>query len=235
VAKRTTQSKKTAKKRTAKKSATPAKASSSTTRGKKATTKAKKKTTNKSTKKTTKKVAKKTTRKATTKKSPARTTAVKETTKKATRKPQAARQKVGSNGDEAGQAPPKVIRTRLSDKDLNEFRELLLAKRRELAGDVLHLENEAREHNSNGGNSSPMPLHMADLGSDTWEQELTLGLIEAERSLLREIDEALDRIDNRTYGVCLGTGKPIAKVRLRAQPWAKYCIEYARKRELGLV
>jgi RNA polymerase-binding protein DksA len=133
-------------------------------------------------------------------------------------------------------APPlKPIRTRLKDHELAEFRELLLDKRRELAGDVMHLENEAKEHNSNGGNSSPMPLHMADLGTDTWEQELTLGLIEAERSLLREIDAALERIEDRTYGVCMGTGKPISKMRLRAKPWAKYCIDYARKRELGLV
>ena len=80
-----------------------------------------------------------------------------------------------------------------------------------------------------------MPIHMADLGSDTWEQELTLGLIENERGLLREIDEALDRIEDKTYGICLATNRPISKSRLRAQPWAKYCIAYARKRELGLV
>jgi len=82
---------------------------------------------------------------------------------------------------------------------------------------------------------SSMPTHMADIGSDNWEQEFTLGLIENERSLIREIDEALDRIRNRTYGICLGTNKIIHKARLRAKPWAKYCIEYARKRELGLV
>ncbi|MCL2330006.1 MAG: TraR/DksA family transcriptional regulator, partial [Phycisphaerae bacterium] len=67
----------------------------------------------------------------------------------------------------------------------------------------------------------------------TWEQEFTLNLIEKERSIVREIDEALDRIENKTYGTCLATGKPIAKARLRVKPWAKYCIEYARKHELG--
>jgi RNA polymerase-binding transcription factor DksA len=60
-------------------------------------------------------------------------------------------------------------------------------------------------------------------------------LIENERGLLREIDEALERIEDNTYGICLATNKPITKSRLRVKPWAKYCIAYARKRELGLV
>ena len=125
--------------------------------------------------------------------------------------------------------------TYLSAEDLQEFREMLIAKRRELVGDVTHLENEAmRQNTAATSGSSSMPIHMADLGSDTWEQELTLGLIENERGLLREIDAALARIENRTYGICLATNKPIGKARLRAQPWAKFCIEYARKRELGL-
>lgn len=130
----------------------------------------------------------------------------------------------------------KERKTRLSEASLEEFRQMLLAKRRELIGDVNNLEDEAIRSGSHGGGGlSAMPIHMADIGSDTWEQELTLGLIENERGLLREIDQALERIENKTFGICLATGKVITKDRLRAQPWAKYCIEYARKRELGLV
>jgi DnaK suppressor protein len=123
--------------------------------------------------------------------------------------------------------------TNLTEAELAEFRDLLLEKRRELVGDVKNLSDEARRVGAPGGAASTMPIHMADLGSDTWEQELTLGLIENERGLLREIDEALDRIDKKTYGICIATNKPIGKARLRLKPWAKYCIEYARKRELG--
>jgi len=114
---------------------------------------------------------------------------------------------------------------------------MLITKRRELVGDVTQLQSQAMRQDSSGSSAgaSSMPIHMADLGSDTWEQELTLGLIENERGLLREIDEALNRIEVKTYGICLATNKRITKSRLRAQPWAKYCIEYARKRELGLV
>jgi hypothetical protein len=53
--------------------------------------------------------------------------------------------------------------------------------------------------------------------------------------MLREINEALERIDAGTFGICLGTGQAIGKARLMARPWAKYCIEYARLIEKGLV
>lgn len=126
-------------------------------------------------------------------------------------------------------------KTALTPSELKEFNDLLTAKRHELIGDMNHLRSEALGRGSSGeGGGSSMPIHMADIGSDTWEQELTLGLIEKERGLLREIEDALDRIQDRTYGVCLATNKPITKARLRAKPWAKYCIEHARKRELGL-
>jgi len=51
---------------------------------------------------------------------------------------------------------------------------------------------------------------------------------------LRDIDEAMQRILDGTYGICLGTGKPIKKRRLMAIPWAKYSIEYAKLMEQGL-
>lgn len=125
-------------------------------------------------------------------------------------------------------------KTRLSDKDLAQFRDLLLRKRGELCGDLARLSDEALSGQGRGrGEASAMPIHMADLGSDNWEQEFNLGLLANEQALIREIDEALERIENRTYGICLGTGKPIRKARLRATPWTKYCIEYARAREEG--
>ncbi len=131
----------------------------------------------------------------------------------------------------------KLPKTKLTRKQLKEFRELLLAKRRELVGNVGNLTDEAlgRNRREAAGDLSAMPIHMADLGSDNWEQEFTLGLIANERKLLREIDAALARIEDRTYGICLATHNPISPERLRAKPWAKYCIEYARAREAGRV
>lgn len=125
----------------------------------------------------------------------------------------------------------------LTKAELKEMRTLLLEKRRELVGDMNGMESGSRYGGREGGpgNLSTVPTHQADVGSDNYEQEFTLGLLESERILLNEIDEALQRIEEGTYGICLGTGQPIGKPRLKARPWAKYCIDYARKIEKGLV
>lgn len=142
--------------------------------------------------------------------------------------------KPSHRGDDVGGSearPPKpVVKTRLTSKQLAEFKRTLLAKRQMLTGDVNTLAADTLRRDA-GGELSNMPIHMADIGSDNWEQDFTLGLIESEQQLVREIDAALRRIKDGTYGVCMATGKPISVARLRAKPWAKYCIEYARQQE----
>ena len=125
----------------------------------------------------------------------------------------------------------------LSAADAKHFRELLLQKRREILKNVTEFEDEAlrKSRLDASGDLSCMPIHMADLGTDNYEQEFSLGLMDSERKLLREIDNALVRIENKTYGTCEATGKPISRARLEAQPWARYCVEYARMLEQGLV
>lgn len=125
---------------------------------------------------------------------------------------------------------PKKNLAGLNTKDLEHFRELLLAKRRELVGDMSSMEREALRSTS-GSNLSNLPIHMADMGTDNYEQEFTLGLVQKDRDILREINLALAKIQNGTYGICEGTGKPIGKPRLEAKPWARHGIEYARKLE----
>ena len=114
---------------------------------------------------------------------------------------------------------------------------MLLHKRAEILGDVNTLQGETLHVNRQdaAGDLSTMPIHMADLGSDNYELEFTLGLIEGERAILKEIDEALDRVREGSYGLCLATGNPIGKARLRAKPWAKYCYEYTLAQEKGRV
>ena len=126
--------------------------------------------------------------------------------------------------------PPKNL-AGLTTRELEQFRGLLLAKRRELVGDMSSMEREALRIGAADSNLSSIPVHSADLGTDNYEQEFTLGLVEKDRQLLREINVALGKIQNGTYGLCEGTGKPIGKPRLEAQPWAKYSIDYARQRE----
>jgi RNA polymerase-binding protein DksA len=127
---------------------------------------------------------------------------------------------------------PRKNQAGLNSRELEHFRELLLAKRGEIVGDMSAMEREALR-TSGGSNLSTLPIHMADMGTDNYEQEFTLGLVETERKLLREINHALSKIQNGSYGICEGTGKPIAKARLEVQPWARYSIEYAKKMERG--
>lgn len=125
----------------------------------------------------------------------------------------------------------------LTATDTETFKKMLLQKRREILRNVNTFEDEALKKSrlDASGDLSSMPIHMADLGTDNYEQEFALGLMDSERKLLREIDDALERIEESTYGICEGTGKPIPKARLKAQPWARYCVDYARMLEQGLV
>jgi RNA polymerase-binding protein DksA len=153
---------------------------------------------------------------------------------------------VGSNARETPSAAPAAapildeaalakLDSGLSKKELLEFREILLQRRAQLVGDVTTMRDEALSRNRQdaAGDLSNMPLHMADVGTDNYEQEFTLGLIESERQILREIDDALLRIKSGTFGVCAATGQPIGRARLRATPWAKYCYDYVIANERG--
>jgi RNA polymerase-binding transcription factor DksA len=81
------------------------------------------------------------------------------------------------------------------------------------------------------GNLSNVPLHMADIGTENYDQEFTLSLIENEQDTLLQINDALGRIDAGTYGRCEECEDMIAKPRLQALPYTKHCIKCAREME----
>jgi RNA polymerase-binding protein DksA len=130
-------------------------------------------------------------------------------------------------------SPPQTKEGNLTAADIEHFKQMLLEKRGEILANVNEMEDETLKKSrlDAAGDLSSMPIHMADIGSDNYEQEFTLGLMDSERKLLKEIDDALQRIEQGIYGICEGTGKQIQKARLEAQPWARYCVEYARKLE----
>ncbi len=225
-------SKKTTKAGAAKKTASKKRAAKQSTARKKSTSK---KTTKKPAAKKKVAASKKTTAKKTTRKTNKRTT----------------RKKVGANVVIRGAAtgpmgsavlpeePPseaklRKVKTGMTRKDLDYFRKLLLQRRAEILGDVESLQGDV--NNRSSGNLSNLPFHMADVGSDNYEHEFTLGLLESERKMLRDIDDALMRMEKGYYGVCIETGQPINRDRLEAKPWARYTIEVAREKErLGLM
>jgi len=131
----------------------------------------------------------------------------------------------------------RAKKSRLTASDIERFKKMLLEKRQDIFSDVNEMEGEAlkKSRSDATGDLSSMPIHMADIGTDNYEQEFALELMDGERKLLREIDDALGRIEQGTYGICEGKGTPIAKARLEANPWARYCVEYARMLEQGLV
>ncbi|MFZ0035518.1 MAG: TraR/DksA C4-type zinc finger protein [Sedimentisphaerales bacterium] len=132
--------------------------------------------------------------------------------------------------------PTQPKESHLTAADIERFKQMLLEKRGEILANVNEMEDETLKKSrlDASGDLSSMPIHMADIGTDNYEQEFALGLVDSEMKLLKEIDDALQRIEQDAYGICEGTGKQIPKARLEAQPWARYCVEYARMLEQGL-
>ncbi|MHC4167836.1 MAG: TraR/DksA family transcriptional regulator [Planctomycetota bacterium] len=122
---------------------------------------------------------------------------------------------------------------KLTAVEIRKLTAMLLEKRNEILGNVNEMASEALRRDRT--DLSNMPLHMADAGSDNYEIDNTLGLMDSERRLLGEIDDALGRIEKRTYGVCQGAGERIPKKRLQAIPWARYCVKCAALAEKGLL
>ncbi len=123
----------------------------------------------------------------------------------------------------------------MTKADLKNYQQILLDLRIRLNGDVSHLTDEALHQSGNeaGGNLSSMPIHMADLGTDAFEQENTLNLLQNEEQVLADIAAALERLDQGAFGRCEECGGEIPEVRLRALPYARLCVDCARKQEQG--
>jgi DnaK suppressor protein len=119
----------------------------------------------------------------------------------------------------------------MTKPDLEMYRQTLVALRTRLKGDVSHLATEALHANGgdNGGGLSNAPLHPADLGTDNFEQEFTLSLMQNQEQALTEIADALERIRQGSFGKCEECGSPIPKGRLEALPYARHCVACARK------
>jgi RNA polymerase-binding transcription factor DksA len=121
---------------------------------------------------------------------------------------------------------------KLTAKQLDIYRQLLLEKMQEISGDVYTMQESIFQ---SGGELSSMPVHLADIGTDSYEQEFNLDLMAEEKKILVEIQEALKRIEDGTFGICEGLGIPIEENRLKAIPWTRYSMEYARMLESGQV
>src|SRR5437764_10945746 len=111
----------------------------------------------------------------------------------------------------------------LKSEELESFRQVLLGLRARLRGDLDQMTDEAlrRHQPDSSGNLSNVPLHMADIGTENYDQEFTLELIENEQGTLEEVHEALGRIAAGTFGRCQGCGEPISRPRLQSLPYTR--------------
>jgi RNA polymerase-binding transcription factor DksA len=121
----------------------------------------------------------------------------------------------------------------MTKADLELYRQQLLALQNRLNGDVSHLADEAlrKSRQEASGDLSSMPIHMADIGTDNYEQENTLNLLANEALVLKEIKDALARIQLGTFGRCEECHGVIPKARLQFLPYLRYCVNCARKFE----
>ena len=117
-----------------------------------------------------------------------------------------------------------------NDEELEYFRQIIIKKREEAEQDLEMLHSSLRDSMENNTDDSAYSFHMADAGSDAQEREKTYMLYNRTRKFIKYLDEALVRIDNKTYGICKVTGKQISKGRLEAVPHTQISIEAKLKR-----
>jgi len=127
----------------------------------------------------------------------------------------------------------KKLKRRFSRKEFNIYREKLinlkddtLKQMREISQDTL-----MKTQKDMSGDISGYGIHIADVASDNYDRDFNLSPVSNERKIVMEIDEALKRIDDGSYGICQMSGKPISKTRLNAIPYAKYSKKCQEKLE----
>jgi len=113
--------------------------------------------------------------------------------------------------------------------DQKAYKEKLLALRARLRGDVTAMADAAlnKTRSEANGDLSSMPIHMADIGTDNFEQEFTLSLLASEETTLQQIEGALERIEDGVYGTCVECGGQVTKTRLNVIPYTPHCIKCA--------
>lgn len=120
----------------------------------------------------------------------------------------------------------------MTKPDLKEFKSLLLARTQLLKGDLAGLEGETRGKGSDdSGEQTRTPGHTAELASDESERDLTFGRMGSQTEELKQIQDALERIKDGSYGQCEKCEGVIPKERLRAIPYARLCVKCQTKEE----
>ncbi|HDL10078.1 MAG TPA: TraR/DksA family transcriptional regulator [Candidatus Omnitrophica bacterium] len=126
-----------------------------------------------------------------------------------------------------------MTRQPLSKKELQEIKSRLLEMRRKITGEIRHLteENIPKSQKEASGEISSYTYHMADMASASFDRDFAFSLASNEQELLYMIDEALNKIESGEYGICELCGARIPKQRLKAIPYARYCVKCQEEEE----
>ena len=122
---------------------------------------------------------------------------------------------------------------KMDKKSVKFFRELLLKKKAELLKGIDHVAKDALNTSQREatGDLSGYSLHMADMATDNYDREFSLGLATNEQKILNRISEALEKLESGAFGLCEVCGKKISKVRLKVVPYAELCVPCQQKQE----
>ena len=128
-------------------------------------------------------------------------------------------------------APVKAV-SKFNKKELAEFKKLIMARRNEIVDDLGDRDETMKTSQKEAsGDISGYTYHMADVATDNYDREFSLGIASNERQALYELDDALKRIEDGSYGLCEDCKAPISKTRLKAVPFTRHCLPCQEKRE----
>lgn len=125
------------------------------------------------------------------------------------------------------------MKKKFNKKELNEFKKLILKRKEEILDDIKHISDDTlkKSQKEASGDISGYTYHMADVATDTYDREFSLGLASNERKLLYELDDALKKIEEGKFGICEDCKSFITKSRLKAVPYARLCVKCQEKKE----
>lgn len=125
------------------------------------------------------------------------------------------------------------MRKKLAKKELKQFQKIILNKKEEIIEGIKHISEDTlkKSQKDAAGDISGYTYHMADVATDTYDREFSLGLASNDRKALYELDDALKKIEDGTFGICEGCKSLISRTRLKAIPQARLCLKCQEKKE----
>lgn len=126
-----------------------------------------------------------------------------------------------------------TAKKRFTKKDFNGYKEKLFNLKDDILNQIRDISKDTlmKTQKEISGDISGYGLHMADVATDNYERDFNLGLVSSEREIVIAIDDAVKRVEDKTYGICEVCKKPIAKKRLDAIPYVRYCRKCKQKIE----